>query len=94
MKLNMTQSVDSVNSMYCLRSRYGDAIVTINNEDRLIVFGGKEFFDPTDYSNRTVDTVEVYNTETEKWETTGMKLKNKNAEFGFLTVNLAQIQNL
>ena len=80
--------------MYCLRSSYGDTIVTINNEDRLIVFGGKEFFDPTDFSNKNVDSVEVYNTETEKWETTGMKLKNKNAEFGFLTVNLAQIQNL
>ena len=41
MKLNMTQSVDSVN---CLRSSYGDTIVTINNEDRLVVFGGKDRF--------------------------------------------------
>ena len=76
------------------RANHGMGVVTINNEDRLIVFGGKEFFDPTDFSNKTVDTVEVYNTETEKWETTGIKLKNKKAEFGFLTVNLAQIQNL
>ena len=44
MKLNMTQSVDSMDSMYCLKSSYGDTIVTINNEDRLVVFGGKNTF--------------------------------------------------
>ena len=76
------------------RACHGMGVVTINNEDRLIVFGGEEFFNQRIVSNKIVDNVEVYNTETEKWETTGIKLKNKKAEFGFLTVNLAQIQNL
>ena len=93
--LDSTEIIDIENGtitmgspMNSKRANHGMGVVTIENKDRLIVFGGEQF----DY--HTLDSVEVYNTKTEKWETTGIKLKNKNAHFGFLTVNLAQIQNL
>ena len=44
------------------RDGHGMGVVTINGENKLAVFAG--------YDGRTqLDSVEVYNTETEKWET-------------------------
>ena len=43
-------------------------VVTINGEERLAVFGGSD-------GNNDLDSVELYNTQTEKWETTDIKLK-------------------
>ena len=67
---------------------HGIGVVTINNEDRLFVFGGEDRW----YG--IVASVEVYDVKTERWETTGSKLNKEKSDFGFLTVNLAQIQNL
>ena len=67
--------------------RYGHGIglITINNEDRLAVFGG--------HSGKgfPVDSVEVYNNSTEKWEITDIKLKNPNYNFAYLSVRLGDI---
>ena len=38
-----------------------------------------------------LDSVELYNTQTEKWETTDIKLKDAKSYFGFLTVKLADV---
>ena len=38
-----------------------------------------------------LDSVELYNTQTEKWETTNIKLRKAKACFSFLTVKLGDI---
>ena len=54
-------------------------VVTINGEERLAVFGGS--------NDRTwLDSVELYNTQTEKWENTDFKLSEAKSSFSFLTV--------
>ena len=57
---------------------------TINEKDRLAAFGG--------YDGRTrLDSVEFYNTKTEKWETSAFKLSKAKSYFGFLTFKLGDI---
>ena len=59
-------------------------VVTINGIDRLAAFGG--------YDGRNEhDSVELYNTKTEKWEMTDLKLSKAKECFNFLTVNLGDI---
>ena len=92
--LNSTEIIDIENGtismgspMNSKRCHHGMGVVTIDNEDRLIVFGGENY-------DETHNSIEVYNAKTEKWETAGIKMKKPKTDFGFLTVNLAQIQNL
>ena len=66
--------------------RYGHSmgVVTINGKDRLAVFGG--------HDGRTrLDSVEFYNTQTERWETSAFKLSEAKSYFGFLTAKLGDI---
>ena len=59
-------------------------VVTINGEDRLAVFGG--------YGGvNFLDSVELYNTQMEKWEMTDFKLRKAKSSFSFLTVKLGDI---
>ena len=69
------------------RSSHGMGVVTINEEERLIVLGGGN-------SDGTLDSIEIYNAKTEKWEIAPIKLKNAKSDFGFLSVKLGQIQQL
>ena len=63
---------------------YGMGVVTINGEERLAVFGG--------CNGRTSNgSVELYNIQTGKWETTDIKLKEEKRCFGFLCVKLADV---
>ena len=66
------------------RYGHGMGVVTINGEDRLAVFGG-------DDGRNELDSVELYNTETEKWEMTDFKLSEAKSGFSFLTVNLGDL---
>ena len=66
------------------RSGHGMGVFTINGKDRLAVFGG---FDGISL----LDSVELYNTETEKWEITDFKLREPKSHFSFLTVKLGDI---
>ena len=59
-------------------------IVTINGKDRIVVFGGYD-------GGKELDSVEFYNTHTEKWEMTGFKLSEPKSQFSFLTVKLIDI---
>ena len=66
------------------RYGHGMGVITINGEDRLAVFGGCN-------GRQTLDSVELYNTTTKKWETTNIKLNGGKYDFGFLEVKLADI---
>ena len=76
--------VTRASPMNSKRSSHGMGVVTINEKDRLAVFGGDD--------GRTLhDSVELYNTETEKWELTDFKLSEPKSRFSFLTVKLGDI---
>ena len=80
------------NEMNVQRSHHGIGVVTINDEDRLAVFGGM--------NNQcwpllsVLDSVETYNANTQMWEMSDMKLKRKNFGFGFLSVKLKDVFKL
>ena len=59
-------------------------VVTINGKDRLAVFGGHD-------GRNELDSVELYNIQTEKWETSDFKLSEGKSYSSFLTVKLGDI---
>ena len=77
-------SVTMASPMNSKRWHHGVGVVTINGEDKIAVFGG--------YDGRTqVDSVELYNIQTEKWEMTDFKLREPKHGFSFLTIKLGDI---
>ena len=77
-------SVAMASPMNSKRAGHGIGVVTINGEDRLAVFGG--------FDGRTkLDSVELYNSETEKWETSHLKLSEARSGFSCLTVKFGDI---
>ena len=77
-------SVTIASPMNSKRTRQGMGVITINGNDRLAVFGGSD--------ERTLhDSVELYNTETEKWEISDLKLSEARSGFSCLTVKLGDI---
>ena len=82
-------SVTMASRMNSKRVYHGMGVVTINGEDRLAVFGGYERFDIIERTE--LDSVELYNTETEKWETADFKLREAKYDFSFLTIKLGDI---
>ena len=91
--LNSTEIIDTEDgsittgsSMNFKRSLHGMGVVTINGINRLAVFGG--------YNGKSyLNSVELYNTQTEKWETTDFKMPERKKGFSFLTANLADIDS-
>ena len=70
------------------RSNHGIGIITINDQDRLAVFGGWS------KSHNVLDSVEIYNANTQKWELSDIKLSEKRCSFGFLSVKHQDISKL
>ena len=68
------------NPMKVRRADHGIGILTVNDEDRVAVFGGRNF------QNASLDSVETFNTKTQKWEMSDIKLDQGRYGFGFLSV--------
>ena len=66
------------------RAGHGIGVVTINRENKLAVYGGYD-------GGKMLDSVELYNTQTEKWETSNFKLSEQKSHFSFFTVKLGDI---
>ena len=66
------------------RHSHGMGFVTINGKDRLAVFGGWD-------GRNSLDSVELYNTRTGKWEMTDFILNEAKSHFSFLTLKLKDI---
>ena len=77
-------SVTMASPLNSKRVDHGMGDVTINGKDRLAVFGGFN-------GGTTLDSVELYNSETEKWETSDLKLSEARSGFSCLTVKLGDI---
>ena len=69
------------------RSQHGMGIFTIDGKERLAVFGGFN-------TAGILDSVEIYNTLTEKWEMTDIKMEHPKYSFGFLTVKQSHILSI
>ena len=79
-------SVTMASPMNTKRSGHGMGVITVNGEDRLAVFGGY-----VRYEDTKLDSIELYNTQTEEWETTDIKLPTPTPDFGFLSLNLRDV---
>ena len=77
-------SVTMASPMNFKRTYHGMGVVTINGEIRLAVFGGSD-------GGTQLDSVESYDTKTEKWEMTDFRLSEAKYGFGFLTIKLGDI---
>ena len=77
-------SVTMASSMNYKRVAHGMGLITINGEDRLAVFGGKN-------GRKKLDSVELFNPDTKKWETTNLRLKEPKSNHSFLNVKLGEL---
>ena len=77
-------SVTMASPMNSKRRSHGMGIITVNGEDQVAVFGGH------DGENELV-SVELYNTKTEKWEMSDLKLSEPKLGIGFLTIKVGDI---
>ena len=68
---------------------FGLGVVTISDEDRLALFG--DFVMDAFGDFVMDDSVELYNTQSEKWEITDIKLPEPKSDFSLLTVKLGDI---
>ena len=87
--LNSTEIIDIKNDsvvnaavMNFKRSRHGIGfgVLTLDNEDKVAVFGGND-------GNKYLNSVEAYNQKKQKWDLIDIKLKQPRNQFGFLSVN-------
>ena len=78
-------SITMASPMRGRRHDHGIGIVTVNDVDKVSVFGGYRGIGTRggDY----LKTVEIYNPESEKWEDSKFELKEGKAYFGFVSVN-------
>ena len=67
------------------RVGFGMAFLYLEGKRRILAFGGKseEFENPVLF-----DSIEIWNDESNQWEMSNMKLKQKNSNFGFLSMPL------
>ena len=79
-------SVIMASPMNYPRCNHGMGVITVNGEDRLAVFGGDR-----NAGAYKLDSVELYNTQTEEWETTNIKLPTRTSDFGFLSLKLKDV---
>ena len=93
--LNSTEILDTADGSVIMaspmnfkRTEHGMCVITINGEDRLAVFGGLRLESCTRID---LDSVELYNAQTQKWEMTDFKLSFPKFGFGFATVKLTDI---
>ena len=77
-------SITMASPMNLKRCFHAMGVITINGEDKLTVFGGSD-------GRNVLDSTEVYNTQTENWETSDIKLNEPKECFGFLTVKLEDV---
>ena len=77
-----SETVTMANPMNTIRFAHGIGNMTINNEERLVVFGGPQ----------SGNSVEVYNPHSQTWQNTNIELKNSTYAFGFLSTKLINVQ--
>ena len=72
-------SITMASTMNFKRNYHGIGLITINDKEQLVAFGSE------------TDNLEVYNTDTGKWEISSIKLKKPRSNFAYLSVRLGDI---
>jgi len=80
-------SITMASKMNFRRGDHGIGLITINDKEQLVVFGGGL---PRE-REAGADSVEVYNADTGTWEISSIKLKNPPRDFAYLSVRLGDI---
>ena len=83
------EKVTMASPMNLKRLAHGMGVFTINGEDRLAVFGGLESLG----RGNDLDSVELYNTQTETWENSDIRLNEPKMACGNLTIKLGDIMS-
>ena len=78
------QSIEIGSMLNLARYDHGIGVLTINSMDRIAVFGGYDW-------KKTLNSVEIYNPQTKTWEISDIEIKEARAGFGFLNVQLWQL---
>ena len=78
-------SVVMASSLNGSRFGHGMGVITINGEDRVAVFGGNDF------TFTGLNSVELYDNKTGKWEVSDIKLSEPRQWFGYSSVKLSDI---
>ena len=78
-------SVTMASPMRGRRHDHGIGIVTVNDVDKVAVFGGYRGIGSR--GGYYLKTVEIYNPESKKWEDSKFELEEAKAYFGFVSVN-------
>ena len=83
-------SVTTTSPLNARREFYWMDIIKINGEDKLVVFGG---YDRSLQPYKTIElkSIEIYNSQTNKWETTNKTFNGKKSGYDFLKVKLSDI---
>ena len=76
-----TRIVGNLNSP---RHDHGISLMKFNNKYKIVVFGGDNYKGFLDFER--IDSIEVFDEETEKWNNTELKLTCPRAAFSFVTV--------
>ena len=74
-------SVTTASPMNFKRHNHGMGVITINGEQQIAVFSGTD-------SETELDSVELYNAQTGKWEISDIKLDKTCSRFGFVAIKL------
>ena len=61
------------------RASHGIGVLNIDSQERIVVIGGENGL-------VRLESVEVYNSQTQKWELTNIELSEAKTQFGFLTI--------
>ena len=77
-------SVTMASPLNSKRNAHGMGVITFEGKERLVVFGGSG-------RSGTQDSVEVYDHQTERWETIDIKLREPKSRFGFLNLKLSDV---
>ena len=81
--------VTNTGKMNFKRAFHGISILTLDGEDQIAIFGGR------DENHKILDSVEVYDQETQIWtKRPDMKLTQAKEDFGFLTIKKDDITGL
>ena len=82
------KTITQGNPLNTKRRSHGMALITINKENRIAVFGG------INGNEESLNTVETLNPKTRKWENSDLKLKEAKSLFGYISVPHDFLSNL
>ena len=67
------------NPLVVERSMHGIGVMNIENQEKLVVFGG------ANHSEKEMDSIEIFDEKTEKWYLADFKLNEPRTDFAFMT---------